>query len=72
MGQKTKRHVINLASIKEGMVARVFYDPESPSDAVLEPGIHSDVLFGLFVGVIFSMFGFGVLWIDNRNIKNDI
>ena len=40
----------------------VHYDPDEPSEAVLEPGVTLYVFGGLMFGAIFALLGFGLLF----------
>ena len=42
---------------KIGEIVNVSYDPASPNDAVLEPGIQPVLLYVLFLGLVFTTFG---------------
>ena len=45
----------------EGKAVSVYYDPRRPQRAVLEPGIHWSGILWMLMGLVFLIFGMGVL-----------
>ena len=48
-----------LRNYPKGATVRVWFNPESPGDSVLEPGIHPGLVFGAGFGLLMMA---GVLW----------
>lgn len=49
----------------KGQNVRVYYKPDEPSQSVLRVGLLSNYWFFMAVGLVFLLFGVGLLWYEN-------
>jgi Protein of unknown function (DUF3592) len=57
-----------MARYPTGLSVTVYYDPDAPATAILEPGVYSPFLLPLLFGSIFLFGGARVLWMAYRQM----